>query len=472
MKKKLFFALLVMLFPFMVNAENITVTNFDEVKANNVAGNSLEFTGTTLKLTEDINLVAILKINSNTVLELNGHELKLSGHSNYGVIVYKQLTIEGDGNVLISDNFGIATSMSGSPKVIVNGGTFNQTGGYYMFGLFDGEMIFNDGTFTAVYCVANNFAGSYDGVNGKLTINGGKFNTSEEYGAPIMNSDVLEINDGEFVSAGVEGNAIYTNSDGNTTIKGGTFKTTGSDAATVYNEGTTIVEDGSFESTNGDTLYNEDGASLKLVGGSYSDSANSVAPFVDEDSAQYTNSQGDAVVVPRENLVVKTFSVAVDASEADLVLIKQEMSDGFQLGKTFDVTAWLVNPNDNNAKVEQVTETTEEVEVILDVSDLPDVAEGMTREFEVIKIHNGVAEGLQADDNENGTISVESSEFSTYAVTYRDVSNTQNREDSDDETTPTTGGNPETGDTILLYILMLMVGLTGIVVTSKKLAKN
>ena len=111
------------------------------------------------------------------------------------------------------------------------------------------------------------------------------------------------------------------------------------------------------------------------------------------------------------------------------------------------------------------------IEVTLDVSDLPDVPEGMVREFEVIKVHNGVAEGLQADDNGDGTISTLSSEFSTYAVTYRDTDSTQNRED-DSETVPTTGANPGTGDTILLFVLLMVFGLAGITVTSKKLANR
>ena len=351
-----------------------------------------------------------------------------------------------------------------------------------MFGLFAGEMIFNDGTFTAPYCVVNNFAGLYN-LNGKLTINGGTFKTTgtDDWGdGTVMNSGIAEINGGTFTSEGNEsaggfGAAIYTDPTGTTTISRGTFTTTGQGAVTIYNLGTTVIENGSFESTNGSAIENDTAssanASLTLIGGSYSDSANSVAPFVDNDSAQYTNNEGNAVVVPRDVLVIKTFPVLSDASQADLALINEAMSDGFQLAKTFDVTAWLVNPNDNNARVEQLTSTGEEVEVTLDVSDLPDVPEGMVREFEVIKVHNGVAEGLQADDNGDGTISTLSSEFSTYAVTYRDTDSTQNRED-DSETVPTTGANPGTGDTILLFVLLMVFGLAGITVTSKKLANR
>ena len=480
-KKILFVLLLVMLFPFVVKAQNVTVTSFNELKTNNIAGNVLNYTGTELTLTEDITLVAPLYIKANTALNLNGHKLTLAANSgNYTVVVFDQLTINGEGTVIVEDDDGFCTSGSGSPKLIVNGGTFTQTAEDYMFGIFAGEMIFNDGTFTAPYCVVNNFSGLYN-LDGKLTINGGTFKTTgtADWGdGTIMNSGVAEISGGTFTSEGNDGtygfgSAIYTDSTGTTTISRGTFNTTGQGAVTIYNLGNTVIENGSFESTNGNAIENDTAqnanASLTLIGGSFSDSANSVAPFVDNDSAQYTNNDGDEVVVPRDVLVVKTFSVLNNASDADLALINGAMSDGFQLGKTFDVTAWLVNPNDNNAKVEQLTETTQEVKVTLDVSDLPDVPQGMVREFEVVKVHNGVAEALQATDNGNGTISTTSKEFSTYAVTFRDTESVQNREG--DYAVATTG-NPNTHDTILLFVLLMMVGLTGTVITSKKLANR
>ena len=480
MKKKfLLVLLLVMLFPLVARAENVTVTNFEELKANNVAGNSLVYTGSTLDIEEDINLIAALKINANTTLNLNNHTLTVSQHSNYAVIVYKQLTINGEGNVVINDYDGFATAMTGSPKIIINGGTFTQTLDDYMFGVFDGEIVFNDGSFTTPYCVVNNFAGvykdTYPDINGKITINGGTFTTTgtTDWGdGVVMNSDVAEINGGTFVSEGADGWAIYTDTTGTTTINDGTFTTTGTNGVTVYNEGTTVIEGGSFESSQGNAIENETAsnanASLTLVGGSFSDSANSVAPFVDDQSVQYTNTDGDSVVVPKNELVLKSFAVAADASEGDLTLIKDAMSEGFTLASTFDVTVWKVNPADN-AKVEQLTETDDDVEVTLDVSNLPAVADGYTREFEVVKVHNGEAEAIQAEDNGNGTISCDSSEFSTYAVTYKD-SITQNRED-ENEATPTSG-NPKTGDSLLLIILFMMIGLVGSYVTSKKLANR
>ncbi len=479
MKKKLLFLLLIMLFPIMANAKTVTVTSFDEVKANNVQGDHLEFTGSTLKLTEDITLKAFLDIKANTTLDLNGHTLTLPDTgNNYALTVFNSLTINGDGKVTVTGNFGITTTISTTPKITINGGTFEQIGDYYMFGITNGELVINDGTFYAPYCVANSLAKAtmaeynIQGLSSKITINGGTFTTDEGWDAPIMNSDVVVINNGTFTSSGEEGYAVYTDPTGTTTITGGTFTTTGTNGVTVYNEGTTVIEGGSFESSQGNAIENETAsnanASLTLVGGSFSDSANSVAPFVDDQSVQYTNTDGDSVVVPKNELVLKSFAVAADASEGDLALIKDAMSEGFTLASTFDVTVWKVNPADN-AKVEQLTETDDDVEVTLDVSNLPAVADGYTREFEVVKVHNGEAEAIQAEDNGNGTISCDSSEFSTYAVTYKD-SITQNRED-ENEATPTSG-NPKTGDSLLLIILFMMIGLVGSYVTSKKLANR
>ena len=463
--------LLVMLFPLVTKAESVTVTSFDELKANNVAGNVLNYTGNKLSLTENINLVATLNIKANTTLNLNGNTLTISGHgNNYAVVVYNQLTINGEGTVSIPDLFGFTTSGSGSPKIIVNSGTFNQTGDYYMFALFAGEIVINDGTFVTPYCVVNNFSGLYN-LNGKLTINGGTFTTDEDAGAPVMNAGTTIINDGTFTSTGDEGNAIYTDPTGTTTIIKGTFTTTGNDAVTIINKGTTIIENGTFESSNGSAIENDtsenNNASLTLVGGNYSDSSNSVAPFVDEESVEYTDANGNSQVIPREELIYKAFPIAQSASDEDLALINSKISDGFQLGKTFDVTLWLVNPNDG-VKVEQLTQAPQNVNIVLDVSDLPSVPQGLVREFEVVKVHNGVASVLKATDNGNGTISTKSKEFSTYAVTYRDTNEIQNRETS--EVGSSVGGNPNTHDPIILLLIMFISALTGIVTTLKKLA--
>lgn len=482
MRKKLFFTFLIMLFPLLVNAKE--VTSFEEVKTNNVANQRLEFTGSTLKLTEDINLVAYLDIKANTTLDLNGYTLTLGDHgNNYAVAVFDTLTINGDGTVKVIGNFGVTTSVSGSPKIVINGGTFNQVGDYYMFGITNGELVINDGTFTAPYCVANSLGKatmaaypSVGEISSKITIKGGTFSTNEGEDAPIMNSDIVIIDGGAFTSSGEGGMAVYTDPTGETTINKGTFSTTGADASTIYNEGTTTIYDGVFEST-GDALVNDTGsnqdAKIILIGGNYTDSENYVAPFVDDQSVHYTDASGNSQVILRDNLVQKAFVSAITIGEQELALVNNAKSQDFELGNSYDVQLWLVNPTDN-AKIEQVRETTKEVDVTLDVSSLPKVSEGLTREFEVVRLHEGSAEVLKAKDNGNGTIIVKSNKFSTYTVTYKDSKNTQNREanENNGSSSTTKAANPKTGDAIILFVVMMVLGLTGVVVTTKKLANR
>ena len=483
MKKKFLFLLLIMLFPIVANAKTVTVSSFEDVKANNVEGDVIEYTGSSLNLTEDFTLKAFLKINANTTLNLNNHVLTIADHggSQYPVIVYDSLTINGEGTVTINDIYGFQTYTSGSPKIIINGGTFNQTGDYYMFGLTNGEITFNGGSFTTPYCVVNNFAGyyranysQYSNASGTITVNEGTFITTDDWDETIINSDQLLILGGEFTSNGDSGSVIYNDPTGTAEVRRGFLTANGNDAVTVYNEGNIILENGSFDAPNGSTVYNDNStnanATLTLVGGGYSDAESAIENYVDDNSVGYTNDHGETIVVPEDRLVLKVFPVAANPSQTDEDLVNSALESGFEVASFYDVTAWLTNPNDNNFKVEQLDESSSKVKVTLTLpSDLPAVPAGYKRVFKIIRIHNGDVAVLDATDNGNGTVSAMSDKFSTYAVSYRDVKSTQNRETS---TSTSSSSNPKTGDPIVIFMILMVIGLVGGFVTVKKLANR
>ena len=86
---------------------------------------------------------------------------------------------------------------------------------------------------------------------------------------------------------------------------------------------------------------------------------------------------------------------------------------------------------------------------------LPAVAEGYTRQFFVIRVHDGVAEELETTVAD-GNVTFTTDKFSTYAITYQDVKNTK---------------NPGTGDSIVAYVAMFAIATVSLVVVSKRKIK-
>ena len=266
---------------------NVSADSFETLKEVDAAKKIITYNGGDITLEEDYTLKGRLIIESDVVINLNGHTLTLSNvGNNYVITVNKSLTIEGDGEVVINNVYGIQTGSVQGSKITINNGTFNQSDdGYYMFGLSNGEIEINDGTFNAPDCVINNFAGYYredpdnlyDGkysdFTGKVTINGGKFNVKNEYGYAFVNSDEMIINSGEVTATGDEAIGIYTTLNGNITINNGTFNVTGNESVVLYNEGKTSISGGTFNAPNGRCVYDDEETNGKtsITGGTYSD---------------------------------------------------------------------------------------------------------------------------------------------------------------------------------------------------------
>ena len=480
----------VMILPFVVNAKTVSVNSFAEVKENNVKGDHLNFEGSTLKLEEDINLKAFLDIRADTTIDLNGHSLALSEHgAAYGIVVYgdNTLTFEGEGNVTINDYYGITTAIVGSPKIVVNGGTFTQSSiGYYVFGLTNGEMEVNDGTFTGPYSIINNFAGYYredpDGiynggydVSATLTINGGTFTATDEYSQTIINSDMTIINDGTFISEGEEGNTIYTTLTGTTIINKGEYTASGTDAVNVWNEGTTTIKDGKFVSENGTSIYDDVDtnaeAKTTATGGTYVDSTQDIEENVAEGYIQY-KLDDDTIAIGKSSM--KLLVVAIDdvstGVQEEIDAIEAEVADGQTIGKYYEIDYAEVDPIDH--VIRTISETSEEVTITLDVSSFPAVENGKVRTYYVYRYHDGEVELItDVTDNGDGTITFKSSKFSTYGVAYEDSNSVQPRED--DNTNSNTSNNsitnnPNTSDNIMNYVIMLILSTLSLVFIIKK----
>lgn len=87
--------------------------------------------------------------------------------------------------------------------------------------------------------------------------------------------------------------------------------------------------------------------------------------------------------------------------------------------------------------------------------DIPENLRNSGRTFSIIRVHDGVATTLKDLDGNPITITVESDQFSTYAIAYEDI---------------ITGENPKTGDNLTLPIaLVAILSAITFVISRKKI---
>ncbi len=114
-------------------------------------------------------------------------------------------------------------------------------------------------------------------------------------------------------------------------------------------------------------------------------------------------------------------------SNTDKDAIKNLLDD-WKVGQYLDIA--MFKEIDNNRIT--ITETDGKVTIVVNVPDsLRNTASGVTRNFAIVRVHNGQAEILNDLDNSANTITIETDRFSTYAIVYKDT---------------VTGGNNNTGD--------------------------
>lgn len=170
---------------------------------------------------------------------------------------------------------------------------------------------------------------------------------------------------------------------------------------------------------------------------------------------------GDDVTVELDTTKMELKDVSDEVKAKVEAKIKEEktLKDSNVLGY-FDIN--LVVKINGDALDEKVTDLKEEMEVKLDVSELvknlPAVASGKVRQYNVITIHNGEVKVLKGTLNADNTLSFKTNGFSSYVVTYNDV-------DADSV-------NPKTLDNIGGYISVLVLSMIGFMVTALCLKKR
>ena len=151
------------------------------------------------------------------------------------------------------------------------------------------------------------------------------------------------------------------------------------------------------------------------------------------------------------------------------------------IAKYMDITILVKNKN-NGTTIDTLDELTEKIKFTVAIPEdvlKSEVAEGFARKYYIIRNHNGVIEYLDAILSEDGkNISFETDKFSAYALAYRDEEITTSEggigesiEEPKDDNLATeetnTNNIPNTGDNIVLYVLLTIVSVAGIILAKK-----
>ena len=394
--------------------------------------------GATIKLTEDHD--GSITINGkNIVLDLDGHKIE----STEDVIVVTNesfVIVTGNGTIKSTGDSGISI-YSGSSVTLESGNIRTQEFGVYTSG--NATFTMNGGSIETVdNCGVGGNGSNGDGYkNYTININGGTIKgnivTSGYIACGVYhpNKGTVNITGGTITA---NGGAGVVQRAGILNITGGTITATGeatgwvgdsknvlTSAAVVVDKSANYPEVATLETRIAEvaTLNSDLEEAVATKGDDV------VVEIVPKGSDVYQviggDNEGKYVVVKEEELEYYTLSLAVDKEDLDnaeeVELIEKELSK-YNLVSYYGVGVMALTP-ENVAVDPRVEETAEPVEVKLVLPDeLPEVKEGFTRKYYVVRVHNG--EVTVIDDvtvNDDGTVSFKSDKFSTYALAYEDV---------------------------------------------------
>jgi len=192
-------------------------------------------------------------------------------------------------------------------------------------------------------------------------------------------------------------------------------------------------------------------------------------------------------IIDNNNVQIKVEVTEDKVDETRKEEIEKTLKEEVKVIKYLDITI-AIKEKETGVLVDTIDELKEKIRFSVAIpEDLPEVAEGFARKYYIIRNHNGVVEYLDAVLSEDGkTLSFETDKFSAYALAYSDEEITTSgegsgekveepKEEAIEEGTKAEDANtdvPNTGDNIVLYVLLAIVAVCGIIVAKKVNTKN
>lgn len=159
------------------------------------------------------------------------------------------------------------------------------------------------------------------------------------------------------------------------------------------------------------------------------------------------------------SVTVKVEIEKMETSNVDEKVVKaiEEKAGNAIIADYFDIT--IAVRNDAGTVNETISELSKEIELVVALpKSLKEVKEGLARKYYIVREHDGKAELLNAEVSKDGkSLTFKTNKFSTYAIAYVDS----------EVVTP-----PETGDNIMLYVVLGLVAIIGVGLISKKVRKS
>lgn len=452
--------------------------------------------GATIKLTEDHD--GSITINGkNIVLDLDGHKIE----STEDVIVVTNesfVIVTGNGTIKSTGDSGISI-YSGSSVTLESGNIRTQEFGVYTSG--NATFTMNGGSIETVdNCGVGGNGSNGDGYkNYTININGGTIKgnivTSGYIACGVYhpNKGTVNITGGTITANGGVG---VVQRAGILNITGGTITATGeatgwvgdsknvlTSAAVVVDKSANYPEVATLETRIAEvaTLNSDLEEAVATKGDDV------VVEIVPKGSDVYQviggDNDGKYIVVKEEDLEITTevdelnkediedeiagYLEAYEKAKNGEIEYDEEDMEFFEFVKEFKDTVDKYNVigyyeisalkvTEDNDVVDLPSEISEPVEVKLVLpEELPEVKEGFTRKYYVVRVHNG--EVTVIDDvtvNDDGTVSFKSDKFSTYALAYEDVVNETPKE----EVKPV-----DTFDGGIVSYIVMMVAMLGMI---------
>ena len=173
----------------------------------------------------------------------------------------------------------------------------------------------------------------------------------------------------------------------------------------------------------------------------------------------------------------KNVEIKVEVKEKEITKTEKETIEtavnkkdtNLKVANYIDITITVKDVDNGNslAKLSTVKETITFTVAVPE--NLPKLEEGYERIFYIVRNHDGEIELLNVTETD-GKLKFESDKFSTYAIAYKDVekstSDTKDNSTKNEEIKNDTS-NPKTGDSIIVYVTIAIVAMTGIIILKK-----
>lgn len=167
-----------------------------------------------------------------------------------------------------------------------------------------------------------------------------------------------------------------------------------------------------------------------------------IVPLTEEDKNAMAEGKNIYIYLDVKN-------ISDDVPEKDKTLIDKALENGESIGVYLDISLFKKIAD----KEEKLDRLYKKIKVSFELpQELINYDENIERVYKVIRVHEGTFEILDSE-YENGVLSFETDEFSTYAVVYSDTQKSETMED-------------ETDKGILGYVLLFVIGLMVVVIIS------